>query len=112
MSSRTSGLKVLFTQVCDTLARSGLDVASVGDGDGTGLRVRQEAEAVAVGWVPTAELDPVGRPDADFEGIRSALRQALLEILSQVGYVVQADPPRGEVRVLPDHDPGPLPAGE
>ncbi|MGW2492422.1 hypothetical protein ACWCV9_35165 [Streptomyces sp. NPDC001606] len=94
-------MAVLFAEVCGTLARAGFDVASVSAQDGTGLRVRQEADAVTVRWVPAAQLDPVGRPDAEFEGIRAVLRQALLEILTQAGYVAQADPSRGEVRVLP-----------
>ncbi|MFD5714100.1 hypothetical protein ACFWHW_27635 [Streptomyces pharetrae] len=68
---------------------------------GAGLRVRQEPDAVVVGWVPADQLDPAGRMDAEYEGIRTALRQALLEILTQAGFSVQADRSSGEVRVRP-----------
>ncbi|MGA5900253.1 hypothetical protein [Streptomyces venetus] len=95
-----AALQGLFDDVCQTLAHAGFDIASASAGDQTGLRVRREPDAVAVGWVPTGELDPAGR-DAEYEGIPTALRQALLEILTQAGYVVQADRSNGEVRVLP-----------
>lgn len=46
-----------------------------------------------------AELDPAGREDAEFEGIRAALRSALLAILTQAGHAVHVDRESGEVRV-------------
>ncbi|GAA3917253.1 hypothetical protein GCM10023084_80290 [Streptomyces lacrimifluminis] len=52
-----------------------------------------------MGWVPGIELDPAGRDDAEFEGIRAALRSALLAILTQAGHAVQVDRESGEVRV-------------
>ncbi|MEU8030796.1 hypothetical protein AB0C13_19460 [Streptomyces sp. NPDC049099] len=94
-------LQELFTDVCSTLARAGFDVASASAAEGTGLKVRQEQDAVVVGWLPSPELDPVGRQVAEYEGIRAALRQALLEILTQAGYAVQADRHSGEVRIKP-----------
>ncbi|MEU2559863.1 hypothetical protein ABZ626_11090 [Streptomyces longispororuber] len=56
---------------------------------------------MTVSWVAAQELDPAGRADAEFGGIRAALRQALLEILTQAGFQAQADPSKGEVRVRP-----------
>jgi hypothetical protein len=56
-------------------------------------------DSVMVGWVPGSELDPAGRENADFEGIRAALRSALLAILTQAGHAVQVDRRSGEVRV-------------
>ncbi|MEW2400007.1 hypothetical protein [Streptomyces sp. NPDC046862] len=96
-----TALQNLFEDVCQTLAHAGFDIASTNADDRTGLRVHREPDAVSVGWVPTGELDPAGRRDADYEGIRTALRQALLEILTQAGYAVQADRSNGEVRVMP-----------
>ncbi|QYX75698.1 hypothetical protein [Streptomyces akebiae] len=81
--------ETLFTDVCQTLARAGFDIASAQSGEGTGLRIRQEGDFVVVSWVPSSELDPVNRQDAEYEGIRAALRQALTEILTQAGYVAQ-----------------------
>ncbi|WP_189152274.1 hypothetical protein [Streptomyces lacrimifluminis] len=49
--------------------------------------------------MPGIELDPAGRDDAEFEGIRAALRSALLAILTQAGHAVQVDRESGEVRV-------------
>lgn len=92
---------LLFDDVCRTLARVGFDIASVNADEGTGLRVRREPGAVIVGWMPGQELDPAGRRDAEYEGIRGALRKALWEILTQAGYTVQIDRPSGEVRVTP-----------
>jgi hypothetical protein len=94
-------VELLFVDVCRTLARAGFDIASVNAGEGTGLRVHREPDAVIVRWVPGQELDPAGRQDAEYEGIRGALRQALWEILTQAGYAVRADHPSGEVRVMP-----------
>jgi hypothetical protein len=89
----------LFAQVCRSLARAGFDIATADAEEGTGLRVRQEQEAVVVGWVPAAELDPAGRADAEYEGIRAALRQALMETLTRAGHAVETDASRGEIRV-------------
>ncbi|MET8578900.1 hypothetical protein [Streptomyces sp. NPDC005012] len=94
-------LEGLFAEVCRTLASAGFDVASVSAEERAGLRVREERGAVVVGWVPAAELDPAGRPDAEYEGIRAALRQALLEILVGAGHNVEVDLVHGEVRVMP-----------
>jgi hypothetical protein len=94
-------LQKLFDDVCQTLSRAGFDIASVNAEEDAGLRVRQEPDAVVVGWVPADQLDPAGRMDAEYEGIRTALRQALLEILTQAGFSVQADRSNGEVRVQP-----------
>ncbi|GHB33809.1 hypothetical protein [Streptomyces chryseus] len=89
----------LLADVCATLARAGFDVASAGEDGSCGLRVRRETDSVMVGWVPASELDPSGREDAEFEGIRAALRSALLAILTQAGHGVQVDRASGEVRV-------------
>ncbi|MEU0205985.1 hypothetical protein [Streptomyces canus] len=89
----------LLAEVCATLARAGFDVASASDGGSSGLRVRRETDSVMVGWVAGRELDPAGREDAEFEGIRAALRSALLAILPQAGHAVQLDRESGEVRV-------------
>ncbi|AIS02213.1 hypothetical protein [Streptomyces glaucescens] len=94
-------LQTLFDDVCQTLSRAGFDIASASAEEGAGLRVRKESGAVIVGWVPADQLDPAGRMDAEYEGIRTALRQALLEILTQAGFAVQADRSSGEVRVEP-----------
>lgn len=74
----------LLADVCRTLARAGFDVAAAGDDDSPGLRVRQETDSVRVAWVPGSDLDPAGRQDAEYEGIRAALRHALLAILRPV----------------------------
>ncbi|MFD5711412.1 hypothetical protein ACFWHW_13610 [Streptomyces pharetrae] len=92
-------LQNLLGDVCQTLSRAGFDIASASAEEGAGLRVRQEPDAVVVGWVPADQLDPAGRMDAEYEGIRTALRQALLEILTQAGFSAQADRSSGEVRV-------------
>ncbi|MGI5485159.1 hypothetical protein [Streptomyces lavendofoliae] len=85
-----------------TLARAGFSITSVlTEGEGTGLRVRQATDAVVVTWVAGSVLDPAGRQDADYEGIRAALRHALVEILTQAGHAVQVDRATGEVRVQP-----------
>jgi hypothetical protein len=81
--------------------RTGFDIASASAEEGAGLRVRQEPDAVVVGWVPADQLEPAGRRDAAYEGIRAALRQALLDILTQAGFFVLADRSIGEMRVLP-----------
>lgn len=95
----SDAVEELLAQVCRTLARAGFDVASAGGESGTGLRVRRTADAVMVGWVPDSELDPAGREDAEYEGIRAALRSALLAILTQAGHAVQVNRDSGEVRV-------------
>jgi hypothetical protein len=82
-----------------TLARAGFDVASAGDEGSPGLRVRRDTDSVLVGWVPGSELDPAGREDAEFEGIRAVLWSALLAILTQAGHAVQVDRASGEVRI-------------
>ena len=89
----------LLAAVCETLVCAGFDVASAGDEGSPGLRVRRETDSVMVGWVPGSELDPAGREDAEYEGIRAALRSALLAILTQAGHAVQVDRDSGEVRV-------------
>jgi hypothetical protein len=89
----------LLADVCGTLTRAGFDVASAGDEGSPGLRVRRETDSVLVGWVPGSELDPAGREDAEFEGIRAALRSALLAILTQAGHAVQVDRASDEVRI-------------
>ncbi|GHE57960.1 hypothetical protein GCM10018785_28910 [Streptomyces longispororuber] len=94
-------LQTLFADVCRTLAGAGFDVTSARAEEGVGLRVRQESDAVTVSWVPAQELDPARRVDAEYAGIRAALRQALLETLTQAGFQVKADPSKGEVRVRP-----------
>ncbi|NYV73317.1 hypothetical protein [Streptomyces sp. UH6] len=91
--------QTLFADVCQTLARAGFDIASASAGQATGLRVGREQDAVIVSWVPADELDPAGRTDASYEGIRSALQRALQEILTQAGYGVEADRTAGYVRV-------------
>ncbi|MFI8194820.1 hypothetical protein ACIF8T_40040 [Streptomyces sp. NPDC085946] len=92
----------LFAEVCGTLARAGFDVAAAGREDAPGLWVRKGNDAVGVSWAPSTE-DPLGQKAAESEGVRAALRQALLEILTQAGYTVQLDRAAGEVRVLPPH---------
>ncbi|MGW2639017.1 hypothetical protein [Streptomyces sp. NPDC001348] len=92
-------LRALFSDVCRTLARAGFDIASASATEGTGLRVRRELDAVIVGWAPADELDPAGRADTEYEGMRAALRHALLETLTRAGFAVQADRSSGEVRV-------------
>lgn len=87
--------------MCSTLSRAGFDVALVSAEDGPGLRVRQEPGAVVVGWVPASELDPAGRSDAEYEGIRAALCHALRETLAAAGHTVETDLVCGEVRVRP-----------
>jgi hypothetical protein len=89
----------LLADVCGTLARAGFDIASAGEEGSPGLRVRPAEGSVMVGWVPSSELDPAGRKDAEFEGIRAALQSALLAILTQAGHAVQVDRESGEVRV-------------
>ncbi|MEU7068117.1 hypothetical protein [Streptomyces sp. NPDC046161] len=89
----------LFADVCEALARAGFDVASAGKDGGVGLRVRRETDSVRVGWVPASELDPVNREDTEFEGIRAALRSALLAVLAQAGYAVLVDRESGDVKV-------------
>jgi hypothetical protein len=88
----------LFADVCRTLAGAGFDIVSASTRQGTGLRVSPNHDAVTVTWLPEA-LDPAGRANADYEGIRAALRRALLEVLTQAGYAVQADGAGGEVWV-------------
>ncbi|MEV6398465.1 hypothetical protein AB0M39_27425 [Streptomyces sp. NPDC051907] len=90
--------EMLFASVCRTLEHAGFDVRSATSVDGTGLWVRQEACAVVVGWIP-AQLDPAGRLNAEYHGIRSALRQALLAILTQAGFEARAKSESGEVWV-------------
>jgi hypothetical protein len=92
-------LEKLLADVCGELARAGFDVASADDEGSPGLRVRRETDSVLVGWAPGRELDPAGREYAEFEGIRAALRSALLAILMQAGRAVQVDRETGEVRV-------------
>lgn len=89
----------LFADVCGTLVRAGFDIASSRNGQETGLRVSQEQDVVIVSWIPADELDPAGRVDAEYAGIRSALRRALEEILTQAGYTVAVDRARRHVRV-------------
>ncbi|WP_328407478.1 hypothetical protein OG542_01490 [Streptomyces violaceus] len=89
----------LLADVCATLARAGFDVASAGVEGSPGLRVRRETDSVRVGWAAGSELDPTGRDDAEFEGMRAALRSALLAILTQAGHAVQVDRESGEVQV-------------
>ncbi|MFF0000584.1 hypothetical protein [Streptomyces avermitilis] len=89
----------LLADVCGTLARAGLDVASAGDEGSPGLRVRRETDSVLLGWVPGSGLDPAGREDADFKSIHAALRSAVLAILVQAGHAVQVDRESGEVQV-------------
>ncbi len=89
----------LLADVCRTLTRAGFDIASARSGQATGLRVGQEHGTVTVSWIPADELDPAGRVDAEYEGIRTALRRALQEILTQAGYAVVVDRTRGHVRV-------------
>ncbi|MFH9657455.1 hypothetical protein ACH4NF_03865 [Streptomyces sp. NPDC017248] len=91
----------LLIEVCGTLTGAGFDVASAGEEDSSGLRVRRETDSVTVGWVPDSALDPASREDAGFEGIRAALRSALLAVLAQAGHAVQVDHDSGEVRVSP-----------
>ncbi|MFF7234581.1 hypothetical protein [Streptomyces sioyaensis] len=86
--------QVLFDEVCETLARAGFDVHPAGDGEAAGLRLRREADAVMVGWRPGGR-----RRNAEYEGIRSALRHALLAILTQAGHAVQVDGESGDVQV-------------
>ncbi len=89
----------LLADVRGTLARAGFEVASARDEGSPGLRVRRETDSVMVVWVPGSELDPAGREDAEFEGIRAALRSALLAVLTQAGHAVQVDRVSGDVRV-------------
>lgn len=95
----SDAVEKLLVDVCGTLAHAGFDVASTGDEGSPGLRVRRETDSVMVGWVPGSELDPAGREDAEFDGIRAALRSALLAILAQAGHAVQVDRDSDEVRV-------------
>ncbi|WP_180219676.1 hypothetical protein [Streptomyces sp. UH6] len=89
--------------MCQTLTRAGFDIASASTGQATGLRVGREQDVVIVSWVPADELDPAGRTDASYEGIRTALRRALQEILTQAGYAVEVDRTGGHVRVSRVH---------
>jgi hypothetical protein len=93
----------LFAEVCQTLARAGFDIASARTGQGTGLRVNREQDAVIVSWIPADELDPAGRADASYEGLRTALGRALQEILTQAGYAVEANRTREHMRVTRTH---------
>ncbi|MFD3939827.1 hypothetical protein ACFWSF_33050 [Streptomyces sp. NPDC058611] len=95
----SDAVEKLLADVCGTLARAGFDVASAGEQGSPGLRVRRGTDSVMVGWVPGSELGLRGRQDAEFEGIRAALRSALLAILTQAGHAVHVDRDSGEVRV-------------
>jgi hypothetical protein len=92
-----AALEALFAEVCGTLSHAGFDVALVGAEKGTGLRVCRDGDAVVVSWLPAGAPHPVGQRVAEYTCARAALRQALLEILTQAGFAVQVD--RGSVVV-------------
>lgn len=85
---------MLFDEVCQTLARAGFDLHPAGDGEAAGLRVCRVADAVTVGWQPGG-----GQRNAEYGAIRSALRRAVLAILTQAGHAVQVDRESGDVQV-------------
>lgn len=45
--------------------------------------MRRNVDAVVVRWEPGAALDPAGRGDNEHDGIRAALRYALLATLTR-----------------------------
>ncbi|MFJ6722380.1 hypothetical protein [Streptomyces sp. NPDC091259] len=95
----------LLADVSRTLTRAGFDLAS-SQRSAPGLRVRRKADAVVVTWDPGNELDPGGHMhDGDLEGLRSALRHALLAILTQTGHALRVDPQTGEVEVRTVEEP-------
>ncbi|MFJ3205952.1 hypothetical protein [Streptomyces sp. NPDC086989] len=95
----------LLADVSRTLERAGFDLAT-GQRAAPGLRVLQKADAVTVTWDPGTELDPGGHMhEGDLDGMRSALRQALLAVLGQTGHAVYVDPQSGDVEVRALEEP-------
>ncbi|MFG2794868.1 hypothetical protein [Streptomyces sp. NPDC048419] len=83
----------LLAGVRRALERAGFDSAP----DAGGLRLRRRTDAVVVAWEPGAGLGAAGQPG--HEAMRTALLHALLAVLGQAGYAVQAGGETGEVQV-------------
>ncbi|AUH39105.1 hypothetical protein [Streptomyces sp. CMB-StM0423] len=90
---------LLLDEVCRLLAAAGFDVTAGGGEGAAGLHVRRDVDAVVVRWEPGAALDPAGRGHSEPDGIRAALRYALLATLTQAGHAVHVDHDSDDVHV-------------
>ncbi|WP_407563398.1 hypothetical protein [Streptomyces sp. 184] len=107
MTQADSAPHLLLDEVCRILTAAGFDVTTGDRISAAGLHVRHNVDAVVVRWEPGAELDPAGRGHNEHDGIRAALRYALLATLTQAGHAVHVDDDSDDVHVRRPATPAP-----